>query len=241
MLLLVVASCLSACATTQSSGSEPPISVQDPFEKFNRSMFAVNRFGDRFFYKPFGKAYRTVVPNFARKGVGNFFENFKSPRYIANNVLQGKPGRAFDEFARFFFNTTIGIGGLFDVAAAGGMPRNDWEPEDFAQTLAVWGVPDGPYLVIPIWGPRTLLSAVTLPVDIYSDVHPHIRDTGTRDKLWALRLIDTRARLLEAEESLNKASDPYVEFRESYLQNRQFLLYDGDPPIDPCVEYGICD
>ena len=219
-LLLLIAMSLSACATTENP---------DPLEKFNRTMFTVNRVGDKIIYKPFGKAYKAVVPSFARKGVNNFFDNLKTPRSSVNNLLQGKPGRGFNELARFIFNSTIGVGGLFDIAAAGGMDRYD---EDFSQTLAVWGIPEGPYVVIPIWGPRSLLSTVTLPVDIRSDLQYHFGNTGTRDKLYILRLIDTRAQLLTTEAILMKSHDPYIAFREAFLQNRQFNIYDGDQPID---------
>jgi phospholipid-binding lipoprotein MlaA len=221
-VLLALFAGLTACATT--SGNE-----DDPFEKYNRAMFAVNRFGDKIFYKPFGKAYKAVVPSFARKGVNNFFDNLTTPRSSLNNFLQGKPARGFNELARFLFNSTLGVGGLFDVAAAGGMQRYD---EDFSQTLAVWGIPEGPYLVIPIWGPRSALATAALPVDFYSDLQRLIEDTGTRDKLYVLRLIDTRSRLLTTEELLNKSADPYIAFREAYLQNRLFNIYDGDPPVD---------
>jgi phospholipid-binding lipoprotein MlaA len=221
-MFLLIAMSLSACASTQDPNP-------DPFEKFNRSMFAVNRAGDAIIYKPFGKAYKAVVPSFARKGVNNFFDNLKTPRSSVNNFLQGKPGRGFNEFARFIFNSTLGVGGLFDIAATGGMERYD---EDFSQTLAVWGVPEGPYVVIPIWGPRSLLSTAALPVDFRSDLQNHFGNTSTRDKLYVLRLIDTRSRLLTTEAILMKSNDPYIAFREAFLQNRQFNIYDGDPPID---------
>ena len=228
-ILLIITGCLSACAMTTNSVSEEDADPRDPFENFNRSMFALNRVGDKIFYKPVGKAYKTVIPSFARRGVGNFFDNLKTPRSMVNNFLQGKPSRGLSEFARFFFNTTIGVGGLFDIAAAGGMERYD---EDFSQTLAVWGLPEGPYLVIPIWGPRTTLGTAALPVDIYTDLQAHFGNTGTRDKLYVLRLIDSRARLLTTEALLMKSQDPYIAFREAYLQNREFVIYDGDPPID---------
>jgi len=239
MLLLVVASCLPACAATQGAASEENSEINDPFESFNRSMFAVNRFGDKVLYKPFGTAYKAVLPNFARKGVGNFFDNLKTPRSSLNNFLQGKPGRGLSELARFFFNTTIGVGGLFDVAASGGLERFD---EDFSQTLAVWGVPDGPYLVIPIWGPRTVLSTVALPVDIYTDLQLHFSNTGTRDKLYALRVLDARALQLANAEELFDQYDPYLALRDVYLENREYVIHDGDPPIDYCADYGVgCD
>ncbi len=223
--LLFALMCLGACATTNEV---------DPFEKFNRSMFEVNRFGDNIIYKPVGKAYKALVPSFARKGVNNFFDNLTTPRSALNNFLQGKPGRGFNELARFIFNSTLGIGGLFDIAAGGGMQRYD---EDFSQTLAVWGAPEGPYLVIPIWGPRSVLSTVSIPADFTTDLLREIDDTGARDKLYILRLIDTRSRLLTTEEILNKSQDPYIAFREAYLQNRQFNIYDGDPPVDDDFYY----
>jgi phospholipid-binding lipoprotein MlaA len=229
IFLLLAVGCLSGCASTTTSASEESPETNDPFETFNRSMFAVNRFGDRVIYKPVGKAYKTVIPNFARRGVGNFFDNLKTPRSSMNNFLQGKPGRGFNELGRFIFNTTIGVGGLFNVAAAGGMQRYD---EDFSQTLAVWGLPEGPYLVIPIWGPRTILSTVALPVDIYTDLQLHFGNTGTRDKLYALRVIDARARLLTTEAIFMKSHDPYIAFREASLQYREFVIHDGDPPVD---------
>ena len=239
IFLLLAVGCLSGCASTTTTASEESPGVNDPFETFNRSMFAVNRFGDTVFYKPVGKAYKAVIPKFARRGVGNFFDNLKTPRSSMNNFLQGKPGRGFSELARFIFNSTLGVGGLFDVAAAGDMQRFD---EDFSQTLAVWGLPDGPYLVIPIWGPRTVLSTVALPVDIYTDLQFHFSNTGTRDKLYVLRVLDARALQLDVVEELLKQYDPYLALRDAFLENREFVIHDGDPPIDYCAHYGVgCD
>ena len=226
MLLMLVLQ-LAACATTDAENG-------DPFENYNRSMFAMNRFGDKIFYKPIGKAYKTVIPSFARKGINNFFDNLTTPRSAVNNILQGKPVRGINELTRFLFNSTLGVGGLFDVAAAGGMERFD---EDFSQTLAAWGIPEGPYVVIPIWGPRSLLATAALPVDFFTDLQRAIKDTGTRDKLYVLRLIDTRSRLLTTEEILNKSQDPYIAFREAYLQNRQFNIHDGELPEDDEIYY----
>ncbi len=223
--LLLMLMCLGACATTDEV---------DPYEKFNRSMFAVNRFGDKILYKPVGKAYKAFIPSFARKGVNNFFDNLTTPSSALNNFLQGKPGRGFNELARFAFNSTLGLGGLFDIAASGGMDRYD---EDFSQTFAVWGVPEGPYLVIPIWGPRSVLSTASIPFNFTTDLQRYIGDTGVRDKLYILRLIDTRSRLLTTEAILNKSQDPYIAYREAYLQNRQFRIHDGDPPIEEDFYY----
>lgn len=223
--LLIVLMCLGACATTDNV---------DPYEKFNRSMFAVNRFGDKIIYKPFGKAYKAVIPSFARKGVNNFFDNLTTPGSALNNFLQGKPGRGFNELARFAFNSTLGVGGLFDIAASGGMERYD---EDFSQTFAVWGIPEGPYLVIPIWGPRSILSTAAIPFNYTADLQRYIEPTGLRDRLYILRLIDTRSRLLTTEEMLNKSQDPYIAWREAYLQNRLFNIYDGNPPVEEDFYY----
>ena len=223
-LILILAMCLGACASSGEVENEV-----DPYESFNRKMFEVNRFGDKILYKPFGKAYKAVIPSFARKGINNFFDNLTTPTSALNNFLQGKPKQGWNELGRFMFNTTLGVGGLFDVAAKGGMERYD---EDFSQTLAVWGLPEGPYLVIPIWGPRTALSTAAIPVNFVTDAQRYIQNSSVRDKLYILRLIDTRSRLLTTEEIFNKSKDPYIAFREAYLQNRQFVIHDGDPPVD---------
>lgn len=218
---------LAACATTQTADSEA--ASNDPMEHFNRSVFAANRFADKILLKPLGKGYKAVMPQFARKGVNNFFDNLTTPRSALNNFLQGKPSRGLNEIARFLFNSTLGVAGLFDVAGAGEMERFD---EDFSQTLAVWGLPDGPYVVLPLLGPRTMLGTAAVPVDYVTDLKRHIKDSGTRDRLVILDLIDTRARLLTTEELLGKSADPYIAYREAFLQNREFNIHDGDPPLD---------
>jgi phospholipid-binding lipoprotein MlaA len=146
---------------------------------------------------------------------------------MVNNFLQGKPGPGFNELGRFIINSTLGIGGLIDLATLQGMPVYD---EDFSQTLAVWGVPEGPFVFIPILGPNTLLEAVTIPIDLASDLLYHYNNTSVRDKIYVLRAIDVRARLLTAETLLEDSQDSYLTLRESYLQNRRFQVHDGDPP-----------
>ncbi|MDJ0939969.1 MAG: VacJ family lipoprotein [Woeseiaceae bacterium] len=216
---------LSACATSENAAR----SEADPWEPLNRGIYAVNDVPDRFLLKPIARGYRAITPVFLRRGVSNFFDNLTTPRSALNNFLQGKPKRGFSDVSRFLFNSTIGVGGLIDVASMGGLEIYD---EDFGQTLAVWGVPDGPYIVIPLLGPSTLRDGVALPVDIYSSLLTHIDDSSVRDKLWGLRLIDLRARLLTAEQLIEDSRDPYITIRESFLQNRRFQVYDGDPPID---------
>lgn len=223
-LLLAVLS-LTACA----SGEQLSHADYDPWESPNRVIYKGNDVFDRAIMKPIAKGYNFIIPSFARRGVSNFTDNLRTPRSAMNNFLQGKPRRGFDDLARFMFNSTIGIVGLFDVASAGGLEEYD---EDFGETLAVWGVPDGPYVVLPLFGPHTLRDAIALPVDIFSNPVVYYDNTSVRDKLYGLIAIDIRARLLSAEKFLEGAKDPYIRIRESYLQNRVYKIYDGDPPED---------
>jgi len=195
----------------------------------NRSLFDVNDAIDRVSTKPLAKAYRKIIPGLVRRGVSNFFNNLVAPRSAINNLLQGKPGRGVSEIGRFVINSTIGVGGLFDIATPSGL---DEYREDFGQTAAVWGVPDGPYVMLPILGPQTLRDAVLMPIDIVANPLVHYDNTSVRDKLYILRFIDLRYRLLTAEKFLEDSKDPYVTLRESYLQNREYEVYDGDPPVD---------
>jgi len=230
-MLLALGMLSAGCASAPSSGNDgdeaPARAEYDPLEPLNRSLYAINDAFDRVTLKPIARGYKAVIPEFARRGVTNFSRNLFTPRSAVNNFLQGKPGRGFSEIGRFILNTTVGIGGLFDVATAQGMPEYD---EDFGQTLAVWGIPEGPYLFVPILGPNTLLDAVSTPVDILSDPLIYYDNASVRDKIYGLRVIDLRARLLTAEKLLEDAKDPYLTLRESYLQNRRFQVYDGDPP-----------
>lgn len=155
--------------------------------------------------------------------------NLVTPRSIINNFLQGKPAYGFSELGRFVFNSTLGIGGLFDVATAGGLERHR---EDFGQTAAVWGVPPGPYVMLPFLGPQTLRNAVLLPIDIASSPLYHYDNSSVRDKLYILRAIEVRERLFAVDRLLEDSKDHYITVRESYLQNREFEVYDGDPPED---------
>jgi phospholipid-binding lipoprotein MlaA len=229
-MLLVLATLAAGCASSPSGdedGEAPVRAEYDPLEPLNRSMYALNDVVDRYTLKPIARGYKAVVPEFARRGVTNFSRNLATPRSALNNFLQGKPGPGFTDLGRFMINSTFGIAGLFDIATAEGIPEYD---EDFGQTLAVWGIPEGPYLFIPILGPNTLLDAVSIPVDIYSDLLIHYDNSSVRDKIYGLRLIDLRMRLLTADTLLEDSKDPYLTLRESYLQNRRFQIYDGNPP-----------
>lgn len=216
---------LSGCA------SIPPEdrAEYDPWEALNRSVFTANLAVDKVTTRPLARGYRKIVPGSIRKGVSNFFRNLTTPRSALNNFLQGKPGHGFSEIARFLFNSTIGIAGVIDVASAGGM---DEYREDFGQTAAVWGVPDGPYVMLPLLGPQTLRDALMMPLDIISTLLYQYDNTSVRDKLYFVGLIDLRYQLLAAEKFLEDSTDAYITTRESYLQNRNYAIHDGDVPED---------
>lgn len=220
---------VAGCAASDTRDNAATGTTNDPFESFNRKVYRLNTTIDKVALKPVAKGYRRFVPAPIRRGFANVFVNLSTPRSALNNFLQGKPARGFNELGRFLFNSTLGIAGIFDVATAGGMERYD---ETFSETLAVWGVPEGPYLVLPILGPHSMLDATGVPVDWYADLNTHL-PAAVKDRLYLFRLIDARARLLAAETLLENSNDPYITLRESYLQNRAFEVYDGEPPEDP--------
>ena len=217
------------CATGCVSMPEGERVDHDPWERANRGMYQVNDVLDRATTRPLARAYTAVVPQPARQGVTNFAQNLMTPSSALNNIFQGKVEDGFNEFFRFIINTTIGIGGLFDVAARSGLEANT---EDFGQTAAVWGIPDGPYVMLPLRGPRTLRDAILMPLDFLADPLYHYDNSSVRDPLYVLRIINLRAQLLPLEDLLQDSADPYITLRESYLQNRRFEIYDGDPPSD---------
>ena len=227
--LIAASIALSACT------SIPPEqrAANDPWEPMNRTLYQVNTSIDKATTKPLARGYQKIVPSPIRTGVSNFFRNLTTPRSALNNFLQGKPKQGFSEIGRFIFNSSLGVGGLFDIASAGGMEEF---PEDFGQTAAVWGVPDGPYIMLPFLGPRTLRDAILMPLDTLSHPVTHYENTSVRDKLRVLQIIDLRHNLLTAEKFLEDSEDPYVTLRESYLQNRAYAVYDGDPPDDDFYE-----
>ena len=216
---------LSACS------SIPPEArtESDPWEPLNRSLFSMNKVIDKVSTKPLAKGYRKIVPGPIRNGVSNFFANLITPRSAINHFLQGKPGRGFSEMGRFVINSIVGVGGIFDIATATGIEEYQ---EDFGQTAAVWGIPDGPYVMLPILGPRTLRDAILTPLDVVVDPLYQYNNSSVRDKLYGLRLIHLRYRLLSAEKFLEYSKYRYGTTRESYLQNREYEVYDGDPPVD---------
>jgi len=223
------AALLAGCAGSQTAVEESPTTEYDPWESMNRKVYNFNVAVDKATLKPAAKAYNAVMPRFARRGITNFFDNLTTPRSSLNNFLQGKPKRGLKEFGRFLVNSTMGVGGLINITDIDGWNRYD---ETFAQTFAVWGLPEGPYLMLPIIGPHSVLDATALPLDYYTDLQRSYKNTSVRDKLYVLRLIDARHRLLTADKFLDDSKDPYIAFREAYLQNREYDIYDGDPPVE---------
>jgi len=234
LLLLILAGSLTGCATHDPLDENSTYVEYDPLEPLNRKVHSFNMAFDKVALGPLARGYRKVVPTPVRRSVSNFFSNLTTPRSVLNNFLQGKPGRGFNELGRFLFNSTLGIGGLFDVAGASGMERYD---ENFGQTLSVWGVPDGPYIVLPFLAPAMASDVLALPVDYYSDVLTYYDNTSVRDKVWGLRLIELRYRLLGADSILADSQDPYVTVREAFRQNRTFRIFDGNPPTDEEEEF----
>lgn len=213
---------LSGCASTAQNAP-----VSDRFETANRAIYAFNETFDKYTLKPVAKGYRKIVPRVARSGVSNFFENLTTPRSSLNNFLQGKPSEGFTDLGRFFINSTIGIGGLVDVASKMDIPEYG---EDFGQTFAVWGIPSGPYIYLPFLGPSTVTDTVSIPIDRLAHPVYYYENTSVRDKLNVLQIVDLRARLLSFDDIIMSSEDPYIAVREAYLQNRAFRIYDGNPP-----------
>ncbi|NLZ78229.1 MAG: VacJ family lipoprotein [Gammaproteobacteria bacterium] len=232
MGVALVAGCLALSGTVVAQEVEPEYSEEqwqdfgeneDPWEPMNRAVFRFNDTVDRWALKPVAKGYRAVTPDVVENGVHNVFRNLGEVRNLANNVLQFKMHDAGVDTARFFFNTTFGLLGFFDVATKMGLQRND---EDFGQTLGAWGVKSGPYVVLPLLGPSTVRDTVSLYPDSYTSAYRQINDVPVRNSMFALNLVDTRASLLSAERLVT--GDKYRFVRNAYLQNREFKVKDGD-------------
>lgn len=211
----------------QGCASGPNANPNDPLEPLNRGVTKFNDAVDEAVIKPVAKGYVYVTPDIVRKGVNNFFNNLNDAWSFANNVLQLKGEAAGDSLARVIANTMLGLGGLIDFATPLNIERHR---EDFGQTLGYWGVPSGPYLVLPILGSSTLRDTVALPADIgYGNAVSYINNDAVRYGLTGLRLIDTRASLLRAGNLLEEAAlDKYSFQRDVYLQARRSLVFDGN-------------
>lgn len=197
---------------------------RDPWEGFNRAVYRFNDTADRWFLKPTAVTYRQVTPIFMQTGVSNFFSNLGEINNVLNNVLQWKWGQASNDTGRFLVNSTVGVVGLFDVAQHMGLERSDGE--DLGQTLAVWGVPSGPYLVLPFLGPSSIRDGSGEVMEWYTNPLSYIDDNSVEYSLKMLDVVQTRASLLQAESLLQ--GDRYVLMRDAYLQRREYLIKDGE-------------
>jgi phospholipid-binding lipoprotein MlaA len=247
-LAVVALLALGACASPGGGRAIPPKQsaaasdngeISDPLERMNRATFAFNDVLDRALIEPVTRGYRAIVPHPLRMGVRNFLRNLRSPVNVANQILQGDIEGGASDVARFAVNTTIGVGGLFDVAKDMGLP---YEYEDFGQTLGTWGVGQGPYLVIPVLGPSTFRDAAGLAVDSFADpVRIYLYNTDQEGWDYARIImtgIDTREQLLDAINDLRRNSiDYYAAMRSTYGQHRAAQVRDeaGDSSMAPSV------
>jgi phospholipid-binding lipoprotein MlaA len=211
---------ITGCATSGNA--------KDPIEGFNRAMYAFNDGLDKAVIKPVAKGYDAVLPNPVRTGVTNFFGNIADLFIGVNNLLQGKVSDGGGDLGRVAVNTTVGVLGVFDVASRMGLEKHE---EDFGQTFGRWGMGSGAYVVLPLFGPRTVRDTGGLVLDVATDPVGYIDHVPTRNTLLTLRVINDRADLLPAEKVIEEAAlDKYSYIRDAYLQRRRSLIYDGNPP-----------
>lgn len=226
--LLLALSLLAGCAAT---GARNP---RDPWEPFNRDMYTFNERMDEVFLKPVATLYRDKVPPIVRTGVANFFGNLGDGWSAVNSLLQFRLLDFEENLARFNINSLFGVFGIFDVASEFNIERHR---EDFGQTLGRWGMPAGPYIMLPLFGPSTLRDTLAMPVDRQFDLVSRIDSTGARELTYVLRVVDKRANLIRVSNVLEEASlDKYAFTRDAYLQRRRAEVYDHDdrevpPPL----------
>ncbi len=226
LLAMPLGSCSSASSVNNDLSSYDQ--VNDPLETINRAIFSFNGVVDKIAFRPVAQGYRKVLPEFARDGIQNFFRNLLSPTDLANQILQGDIDGAATTTARFLMNSTVGIAGFIDAADKAGIP---YEGEDFGQTLAVWGVPSGPYIVLPLMGPSTVRDFAGMAADFVTNpVYWNAEGTGVDDRLIGQNIttaIDQRARLIDPLDDLRANSlDYYAAIRSVYTQFRNAQIDD---------------
>jgi phospholipid-binding lipoprotein MlaA len=204
--------------------------VYDPLEPLNRVIFSVNDALDRSVVRPVAQAYVDVMPRLVRTGIANVFGNVSDAFSAINNLLQGKKEQLGSDLGRVLVNTTIGLGGIFDIASEANVEKYN---EDFGQTLGWWGMGPGPYLVLPLLGPSSVRDAIGLVAQGLIDPVNQVTPAANQYELIGVRALDTRAGLLGTEDLVQGAAlDKYTFIRSAYSQRRQSLVYDGKPPKD---------
>ncbi|MEA1607444.1 MlaA family lipoprotein [Pseudomonas spirodelae] len=220
-------SLLVACTGVLSLPALAQANDEDPWQGYNRFMFRINDNVDMYTLKPLAKGYQAVTPQFLEDGVHNVFSNIGDVGNLANNLLQGKLHDAGVDTGRLIFNTTFGLLGFFDVGSTMGLQRSD---EDFGQTLGVWGLGSGPYVVLPLLGPSTVRDAFGKLPDGALAANGYINHVPTRNVVLGVDVVDTRAQLLSVERLVS--GDRYIFVRNAYLQNREFRVRDGQVEDD---------
>ena len=224
---------LGGCASNGATQAKNP---RDPWEGMNRGIYKFNDVVDRATLKPVAKGYKKITPERFRRSVGNFFSNLQYPATIINQLLQGKPTLAARDTGRLLTNTLLGFGGILDPASRVGLDKND---EDLGQTLGVWGVPAGPFVMLPFLGPTTIRDAPSSFAEYFID--PLTYADVQWEVLWGMRaldIVDVRAQYLSLDPVIQRSYDPYAFVRNSWLQRREYQVRDGDVP-DENLEEGL--
>jgi phospholipid-binding lipoprotein MlaA len=222
LVSVAVAALVAGCAAAPSK--------VDPLEPMNRALYSIHDVVDTNVVKPIAQAYVDVIPQFARTGVANVFNNIDDLFSAVNGLLQGKLDKAGNDLGRVMTNTLFGVGGLFDVASEAGIERGN---EDFGQTFGAWGLPQGPYLFVPLFGPTTVRDGSGVLVRIAVGPVGFLPDVPVRNSLYGLGYVDLRAQALDAGELVDTAAlDRYLFIRNAYLQRRRYLVNDGKSPPD---------
>lgn len=235
-LVLLGMTCLFMGCASIPAGVEP--SPNDPWEPFNRSVFEFNEGLDAYLLKPVVSVYRFILPEFVREGIYNFFSNYSDLYTALQNLLQGKPDYAFNDLMRVTVNTLFGLGGLIDMATPAGLEKHK---EDWGQTFGVWGIPAGPYVVLPFFGPSSVRDTFGTAADLESDYFfKYIPDVGLRNSITGLRVVNARNTYYEAGDLLDGAAiDKYSFMRDAYLQRREYQINEGrndEEPLMPVYE-----
>ena len=235
IVLLGLVGALVGCASIPAGVAPSP---HDPWEPFNRSVFEFNESLDANVLKPVVAGYRFVLPEFVRDGIYNFFSNYSDIYTALQNLLQGKPDYAFSDLMRVVVNTTFGLGGLIDMATPGGLPKHK---EDWGQTFGVWGIPSGPYVVLPFFGPSNVRDTFGTAADLESDyLFSYVKDIGLRNSITGLRVVNARNTYYEAGDLLDGAAlDKYSFVRDAYIQRRAYQINEGrddEEPLMPVYE-----